>query len=142
MKSAGLANFLCAIANKSQRPQSLLRTASTGIGHPYKAKGFEKPVQDESLLTTINNSSRKKRNRMSHDKVQSNAWRKFSRTFPCLDGKPNSSSENCHYLAITLMLRPSDIAPNGVIFFIVVRALPFLHCFFVCLFVCLGFIVP
>ena len=56
VKSAGLANFLCTLANKSQRPQSILRTTSAAIGHLNKAKGLENIAQDESpqrLITAL-----------------------------------------------------------------------------------------
>lgn len=44
MKSTGLANFLCVISSKSQRPQSILGTASAAIGHLYKAKNMNPEI--------------------------------------------------------------------------------------------------
>jgi len=45
--SSTVADFLCDVAGTSERPQSVLRTASAAIGHVYRGQGtsnvFEVP---------------------------------------------------------------------------------------------------
>lgn len=120
MESAGLANFLCTIASKSQRPQSVLRTASAAIGHLYKAKGLENIVQDESLqrlITALIKSGTECP--MTRSKVM--PVENFHDLFTTWPENETLSVKDLRLkaltlLALTLMLRPSDIAPNSVLF--------------------------
>ena len=125
VKSAGLANFLCTIANKSQRPQSILRTASAAIGHLYKAKGLENLVQDESLqrlITALVKSGTECPMTRSNVMPVENFHKIFT-TWPeneTLSVK-DLRLKTVTFLALTLMLR-LQILPPMVLFFMTVRA--------------------
>ena len=116
---ANIANFLVHICKKSERPQSLLKCVSAAITHLYASMGLSSPMpnQDISMLCTalIKCKTIKPMKRSLVMPVEY-----FSRLFVSWKDNHLLSLKQLRIKAITLlsltaMLRPSDIAPKGVI---------------------------
>lgn len=112
-----LAEFFSDIAKRSTRPSSVLRTSLAAIGHLYKAKEQTNLVEDHFIRLFITGLVKSGTTTpMTKSKVM--PIRNFNDMFslwPCnqdLDEK-RLRLKCITLLALTLMLRPSDIAPNG-----------------------------
>lgn len=112
-----LANFLSELASTSARPSSILRTATAAIGHVYKVKGMTNIIDSfeiRMLLSALVKSGTFAP--MSRSKVM--PVHKFNNLFlswgdnQLLDLK-SLRLKAITLLALTAMLRPSDIAPNA-----------------------------
>ena len=116
--SASIASYMCNLADKSQRPQAVLKTTRVALQHLYKALDLPSPLDSEEL--TLLQSALVKSGKtlpMSRSKVMPIA--PFRQLF--LSWEPNDELpikqlrlKSLTLLALTLMLRPSDIAPKSV----------------------------
>lgn len=117
--SATLADFLRFVSDKSSRPNSVLHTTIAALGHLYAIKGMRELVEcsEIKMLVTglVKSGTVAPMVRSKVMPIQSfhdlfNGW-------PCnedLDLK-RLRLKAITLLALTLMLRPSDIAPNAVV---------------------------
>ena len=120
VQCAGVADFMCHIARGSQRPQSILRTASAAIGHLYKARELDNLVQRDTiqrLITALVKGGTE--SPMTRSKVM--PVKNFHDLFNSWPDNDSLSIKQLRIkaitlLALTLMLRPSDIAPNSVVY--------------------------
>lgn len=87
-----LDDFFCVISSKSQRPQPILRIASTATVHRFKTDGLRNIVQDESLQRHIRGLINKLECLMTWSKVMSvdnlcdvlNNWWRIADNVLCL----------------------------------------------------------
>jgi hypothetical protein len=119
-RPAELAEFLCDVADRSNRPASILHTASAAIGHLYKANELGNLMENDAVKRLI----------IALIKCGTTAPMNRSRAMPVQAfhdlflGWPDNSAldlkrlrlKTITLLALTLMLRPSDVAPNSVLF--------------------------
>ena len=110
--------LLCTIANKSQRPQSIFCALHPRPWPPLQSQRHRK-FCTKWITTRIKNSSRKTRYVPGQGPKQS--WSKIFTNFSLLGQKTKRSVKiygwkPSLFLALTLMLRSSDIASNVVIF--------------------------
>jgi len=115
-----VADFLCTVSDKSSRPSSVLGTASAAIGHIYK--GMQLPnVMDspelQMLITgLIKSGTSVPMNRSKVMPVQSFHDLFLSWPDNSLLSVKDLRLKAITLLAMTLMLRPSDAAPKGVVY--------------------------
>lgn len=119
-QTAVLADFLREAADRSERPNSVLRTSVAAIGHLYNAKGMDNLVQCpllKMLVTGLVKSGTVAP--MVRSKVM--PVKRFHDLF--LEWPDNETLDinrlrlkTITLLALTLMLRPSDIAPHSILF--------------------------
>lgn len=117
-RTGAIAEFLCDVAKGSQRPNSVLRTASAAIGHVYKGYGLANMVEEpeiQLLITGLVKSGTAAP--MQKSKVM--PVKRFHDMF--LNWSENTALctkdlrlKTVCLLALTLMLRPSDAAPKGL----------------------------
>jgi len=115
--TGAVADFLCKVANGSERPNSVLRTASAAIGHVYKGHGIANVVERpeiQLLITGLVKSGTAIP--MKRSKVM--PIQNFHDLFLGWPENGDLSTKDLRLkticlLALTLMLRPSDAAPKG-----------------------------
>ncbi|XP_072050326.1 uncharacterized protein [Amphiura filiformis] len=115
-----VADFLCSLADSSASPRAQLKTAQAALGHVYKAVGVQNPLDlgcIQLLITALVKSSTQKP--MAKSLVM--PVKPFTALF--CDWPENKHLcvkrlrlKTITLMALTLMLRPSDIAPKSVQF--------------------------
>lgn len=118
--SARLADFLCYLADSSRRPRSLLCTANAALSHVYIHSGLPDLTKSPTVIglcTALVKSGTKEPIR--HSSVL--PMEAFHRMFTAWEDNEELSLADLRLKAITLlalsiMLRPSDIAPKGEVF--------------------------
>ena len=118
--SATLADFLCYLADSSNRPRSLLCTASAALSIAYVHSGLpdltKYPCIVRLCTALVKSGTKETIHRSSVLPVEA-----FHRMFNAWDVNDRLSIPDLRLKAITLlalgiMLRPSDIAPRGEVF--------------------------
>jgi len=112
-----IADFYCELADNSIRPESVLKCASAALSWLYKAFGLICPTQDvdirqlvSALVKSGTQTSRTRSKVMPIEPFASlfRGWEANS-DLPLADLRLKAIT----LLALSVMLRPSDIAPNG-----------------------------
>lgn len=115
-----LAEFLCVIADKSDRPQSVIKSTLAAVSCLYQARRLDNIASIKEIQyfkdSLVKGSTKEP---MERSKVM--PIKPFHDLFM---GWPNNSQlpikklrlKTITLLALTLMLRPSDIAPKGLLF--------------------------
>lgn len=112
-----IADFLWDLAQTSTKPRSLIRIACAAIGNLYKVRGYDNPLENEvfkmlcdALVKSHSTAP------MSYSKVMpTDAFSSLFRGWPSneeLDVR-KLRLKAITLLALTAMLRPSDIAPKA-----------------------------
>jgi hypothetical protein len=116
-KSEHLASFLFKLAHSSARPQSQLNSALAACSHAYSALGLNDITQCQEirlLKTALIKSS----TTYARSRTPTMPKEAFADLFESWEDNSNLSTSDLRLKAITLlalsvMLRPSDIAPKG-----------------------------
>ncbi len=118
--SSCVANFFCHLADRSTRPQSIISTASAAMGHLFASYGMDNLTRDTHVVllkTALIKSST--RTSMSYSQVMP-----MCDFIDLFDSWPDNNDlctkqlrqKTVCLLSLSLMLRPSDIAPKSVWF--------------------------
>lgn len=115
--TATVADFLCTVADASERPSSVLRTASAAIGHVYRGLGHENicaAPEVQMLITGLVKSGTTAP--MKRSKVM--PVQNFNDLFMAWADNDHLDIKELRIkaialLALTVMLRPSDAAPKS-----------------------------
>ena len=118
--TAAIADFLCYIADSSQRPKSQLQSAISAIACLYDACDSENLVYDSDLkhlVTALIKSSTK----LGRCRTPILPVKPFHDLFLNLENNDELTIHKLRIkcltlLAFSLMLRPSDLAPHGLLF--------------------------
>ena len=115
-----LVNFLCTVADKSQKPNSMLKNYSAALTHLYDVLNEQNLMTESDIkrfVTALVKSGTSEP--MTKSKVMPLV--KFTEMFESWPDSDKLSIKDLRLkcvtlLAISLMLRPSDIAPKGVLY--------------------------
>lgn len=120
IKQHDVAEFLCETADSSERPSSLLRSSCAALSHFFNIRDLPNYVQDsnikylcDGLVKSGTVAVRKKSNVIPTEP--------FNQLYRSLGSNVDLKLKDLReksivLLAFTAMLRPSDIAPKGVVF--------------------------
>jgi hypothetical protein len=115
-----VANFLCSIADNSDAPRAQLKIAGAALGHVYKSYGVFSVMNNEhvQLLITALVKSGTQKSMLKSLVMPVQPFRDLFLGWPSNDllSLKNLRLKTITLLALTLMLRPSDIAPKAVHF--------------------------
>ena len=115
-----VAGFLCSIADRSEAPRSQLKIAGAALGHVYKSYGIFSVINNEHVQLLITSLIKSATNKpMAKSLVMPvQPFRDMFLGWPSNDllSIKNLRLKTITLLALTLMLRPSDIAPKAVHF--------------------------
>lgn len=115
-----VAGFLCSIADRSEAPRSQLKIAGAALGHVYKSYGIFNVINNEHVQLLITSLIKSATNKpMAKSLVMPvQPFRDMFLGWPSNDllSIKNLRLKTITLLALTLMLRPSDIAPKAVHF--------------------------
>lgn len=120
LQTSVVADFLCSIADNSETPRAQLKLAAAALGHVYKSFGVYNVIDNEyvQLLITalVKSGTRKPMAKSNVMPIQ--PFRDLFLSWPsnehlCIK---DLRLKTISLLALTLMLRPSDIAPKTVQF--------------------------
>lgn len=116
--TAILAEFLCALSDTSNRPASLLKCATSAISALYDALGMDSPSRTTEIQRLIS-ALVKSGTTMGMNRSSVMPIQPFTELFLAWPDNQTLSLKDLRakcitLLALTLMLRPSDIAPKSV----------------------------
>ena len=120
VSTACIVDYLCHTADQSSRPESVLKCASAAITWLFKAKGLPNLVQDEDvqklMSALVKSGTQAPRCRSKVMPVSP-----FTSLFESWPDAEELSIQDLRLktvclLALCIMLRPSDVAPNSVLF--------------------------
>lgn len=112
-----IAGFLCDVANKSRRPKSILGTACAALSMMYKALGLYNYMKDTNVMLLVDSLVKSgTESPLVYSKVMP-----ISNFHDLFNGWKNNEELNVRdvrlkcitLLALSAMLRPSDIAPKA-----------------------------
>ncbi len=114
-----VSDFMCGIADSSQRPESQLKVVTASIGALYSAYGLDSPIT--SSIRHLNIALVKSGTHVPARRTPSMSVVPFMKLFESWDANCNLSMKYLRLKCIVLislffMSRPSDLAPKGVTF--------------------------
>ena len=115
-----LANFLCEVADASDRPESVLRTVSAALSLLFEALGKTSPAahpEIKRLVTALIKTGTVKPMKRTRP-MPVEAFVKYFRELgpDCKLSLKDLRRKTVTLLALVFMARPSDLAPKGVVF--------------------------
>ena len=118
--SAVLADFLCVTADSSDRPESVLKVTSAAISCYYHGKGMKSPMDCIELRTLVSAliKSGTKRPAGRTPIMPAEVFSDLFRSWPDNEALDTAKLrlKAVTLLALSLMTRPSDLAPKATIF--------------------------
>ncbi len=120
-ETSSIAQFLCEIADSSKAPRSQLKVANAAITHVYNTVGVHTSVLDNYFVHRLMDSLVKSGTQVPMQRSKIMPIRPFKELFSSWEVNEKLSLKDLRLktittLALTLMLRPSDIAPKSVRF--------------------------
>ena len=115
-----LANFLCELADSSDRPESVLRTVSASLSFLFEALGKASPIHHpeiKRLITALIKTGTVKPMKRSKPMPIEAFVKYFRELGPDKDlSLKELRRKTVTLLSLVFMARPSDLAPKGVVF--------------------------
>jgi hypothetical protein len=118
--TAIVADYLCVVADKSERPESALKSTSAAVSCYYQGAGLSSPMEKQDIrkLSSALVKSGTKRPAQRTSVMPCTPYYELFENWPSDDqlGMVNLRLKTVTLLALAMMTRPSDLAPKGVFF--------------------------